>query len=189
MSRPGAVRLVHVPKWPAQPTEPPPSARRTGTADMRWAAPRWRRGVVMRADVDVPPSSTEPPPPTHPGAKLDDRATGVGCTSSTGSNTGQIVFYTVFCKFRRGRRTPTDQGSSAPGGCRFYHPASSSPTQFLAPFSTSTFLCSHHFLLLLFGHCWGLNCYQEPPYYTDIIQDICSQTNARKREIYLLEST
>ena len=48
------------------------------------------------------------------GAKLDDRGTGVGCTSSTGSNTGQIVFYTVFCKFRRGRRTPTDQGSSAP---------------------------------------------------------------------------
>ena len=62
-------------------------------------------------------------------------------------------------------------------------------TQFLAPFSTSTFLCSHHFLLLLIGHCWGLNCYHEPPYYTDIIQDICSQTNARKREIYLLEST
>jgi len=66
VSRPGAVRLVHVPKWPAQPTEPPPSARRTGTADMRWAAPRWRRGVVMRADVDVAPSSPEPPPPTHP---------------------------------------------------------------------------------------------------------------------------
>ena len=67
VSRPGAVRLVHVPKWPAQPTEPPPSARRTGTADVRWAAPRWRRGRgVMRADVDVAPSSTEPPPPTHP---------------------------------------------------------------------------------------------------------------------------
>ena len=67
-----------------QRNEPPPSARRTGTADMRWAAPRWRRGVVMRADVDVAPSSPEPPPPTHPSSPVSGHGTSI-CLPATAS--------------------------------------------------------------------------------------------------------
>ena len=103
-------------QWPSRPppsSPTPPAARPPSILGTRRSPSTGSRRCVRRRHPSLLVPLTALPLPS-PGAKLDDRATGVGCTSSTGSNTGQIVFYTVFCKFRRGRRTPTDQGSSAP---------------------------------------------------------------------------